>query len=303
MKKTYLTFDIETIVSGISRSSNYLAGVYLGAMFIANELKKRELKATFYISLSSKQKDINNNEYLEVVKWLVQSLAGYKNIKIEPHLHAFDLPMKFDCISDDFGSYSKEQQVDMLVFAKKFFKELNIDVSSFRPGGFRRNEFYYQSLKEANYQTSSILIKEQEPNIDMLTGGCSQSRPFTTDMGVVEYPVTSVKIKSMKGKVEVVNLSPDFFNIKSVSQYLENLDYINVNFHSFSIYINRLIRENHFGQKQNNIKFLFFENILNRLLNLGPLQLLNSNTIVKNTFVDWLDYIQTNNFETCFIGD
>ena len=55
MKKIYLTFDIETIVSGISRSENYLSGVYLASMFIAKELKIRDLKGTFFISLSSKQ--------------------------------------------------------------------------------------------------------------------------------------------------------------------------------------------------------------------------------------------------------
>ena len=73
MKKIYLTFDIETIVSGISRNTNCLAGVYLSSMFIAEELRKRSLKATFFISLSSKQNKINQSEYSDFLIWLIQS--------------------------------------------------------------------------------------------------------------------------------------------------------------------------------------------------------------------------------------
>ena len=49
MKKIYLTFDIETIVSGISKSKDHMAAVFLGAIFIANELAIRKQKATFSI--------------------------------------------------------------------------------------------------------------------------------------------------------------------------------------------------------------------------------------------------------------
>lgn len=73
MKKIYLTFDIETIVSGLGFNSNYLGGVYLGAMYIAQQLRERNLKDTFFVSLSSKMDEIPNKEYQRVVDWLFKS--------------------------------------------------------------------------------------------------------------------------------------------------------------------------------------------------------------------------------------
>ena len=60
-----------------------------------------------------------------------------------------------------------------------------------------------------------------------------------------------------------MNLSPDFFKLSSVEVYLRELNYVNINFHSFSIYLNRLIRENLDGLFRKNISFLLFENTLN----------------------------------------
>ena len=303
MKKTYITVDIETIVSGISKNTNYLAGVYLGAMFIAHELKKRHLKATFFISLSSKQESIDNSEYLDLIRCLVLSLKSFENIKIASHLHAYKLPMNFDCPSDDFGAYNKEQQISMLLFSKKFFKDLGCDVDAFRPGGFRRNEFYYPALNDAGFKYSSILSKEGKPNINLITGELNKSSKIELHDGVLEYPVTSVELLSIKKKVEILNLSPDFLSIDSVKSHLESLDYLNINFHSFSIYLNRLVRENHTGIIWNNIRFLAIEKLLDFIANVLGMNTFNTNTIVKSSFIKWLDYLDENEYKTFFIGE
>lgn len=303
MKKTYITVDIETIVSGISKSTNYLAGVYLGAMFIANELKKRNLKATFFISLSSKQKSIDNGEYLDLIRCLVLSLKSFENIKIASHLHTYKLPMDFDCPTDDFGAYNKEQQVSMLLFSKKFFRELDCSVDAFRPGGFRRNEFYYSALNDAGFKYSSIMTKEGKPNINLVTGELNKSSEIELHDGVLEYPVTSVELLSIKKKIEVQNLSPDFLSIDSVKSHLDNLDYLNINFHSFSIYLNRLVRENHTGIIWNNIRFLAVEKLLDFIANVFGMHTFTANTIVKNSFINWLDYLKENDYKTFFIGE
>ena len=303
MKKIYLTFDIETIVSGISRSENYLSGVYLASMFIANELRLRDLKGTFFISLSSKQSNIDQNTYSEFIKWLIFSLKPYENIKIEPHIHALNLPVSFECNKDGFDNYNFEQQTELLIYSKNFFKEQGIKVNSFRPGGFKANKSYYESLAKAGFENSSILHKDKKANINLITGEIYENEIFKTDSGVIEYPVTSVKLKSIKGKTETLNLSPDFFKISSVENYIQDLNYININFHSFSIYLNRLLRENHNGQISKNLNFLFFENTLNKLLKYTSLQTIDTNTILSNELINWLDYIKKHNFDTYFIGE
>lgn len=303
MKSVYLTFDIETIVSGLSKSDNYIAGVYLGSMYIAEQLRIRNQKGTFFISLSSKQSAINQGKYLDCIKWLVQSLESYDNIRIAPHLHAYRLPMQFPCTTDDFGSYSESQQIDMLGYSREFFHELGIDCDSFRPGGFKRNEHYYNALKKAGFKYSSTLIKDNVATVDLINNKHQNLQPYYSSNGIKEYPVTSVRLKSIKGKIELVNLSPDFMSISSVAEQLMPLEYINVNFHSFSVYLNRLTRENHKGQLCNNIKFLFFEKVLNKILNKTSLQTINTNTIVKNSLVDWLDFFYNHQVKTKFIGE
>lgn len=303
MKKVYLTFDIETIVSGFSRSGNYLSGVYLSTMCIAEELRKRDLKGTFYISLSSKQDNLNQYEYFSFLKWLIHSLKSYDNIKLEPHIHALNIPMNFKTRNDEFSKYDVRQQTELLLFAKTFFSNEYIKVSSFRPGGFNSNNSYYDSLKNAGYLYSSLLRKDLDINIDLLSGRVLQSREFVTENGIIEYPVTSVKIKSIKGTVEILNLSPDFFTIESVKDHIRELEYVNVNFHSFSFYINRLIRENHNNQLFENIKFFFFENVLNKILNKLSIQTINTNTVIAQEYIKWFDFIKTENYKTLFIGE
>lgn len=303
MKKIYLTVDIETIVSGISRSENYLAGVYLASMYMAEELRKRDLKATFFISLSSKQAGIDQKEYTECVKWLIHSLSSYDNIKIEPHIHAYNLPVTFECKEDAFNKYNQVQQTELLTFARDFFNNEGVKVESFRPGGFSANDSYYNSLFDAGYKNSSLLQKDKKVNMDMTTGEIFEAEVYKNQSGIIEYPVTSVRIKSIKNKIEIVNLSPDFFKLSSVENCIRDLNYININFHSFSIYLNRLIRENHNDLFKNNVKFLLFENILNKLLRPTSIQTINTKTIVCKEFVTWIDFIKNNKYDTFFIGE
>lgn len=303
MKKIYLTFDIETIVSGFSKSSNYLSGVYLSAMTLADELYKRNLKATFYISLSSKQDNLSQTEYFEFLKLLIRSLKSYHNIQIEPHIHALNIPMNFETRNDEFNKYDVNQQTELLKFAKSFFIKQGINVKSFRPGGFNANDSYYDALKNADYKYSSLLRRDLNINIDLLNGKVIQSSEFLTENGIIEYPVTSVKIKSIKGNIEILNLSPDFFTLESIKDQFVELNYVNINFHSFSFYINRLIRENHKNQFWENVKFFFFENNLNKILNKFSIQTINTNTVIANEYIKWLNFIKEENFNTFFIGE
>ena len=304
-KKLYLTFDIETIVSRLSYNPTFHASVFLGGLYIAKELKKRNLKGTFYISLSPKAKEIPFSDYIETIILLVKCLKPFDNIQIEPHVHAYALPVSFDCKEDKFSAYSKQEQVELLTWAKDFFQKHGIEVKNFRPGGYNVNESYYEALKETGFVSSSVLFKKEDYlNIDMLSGATKDYFPFVTDQGVWEYPVTSVKIKSIKpGVTEIVNLSPDFFTIDSVKDYIEQLDYVNINFHSFSIYNNRLARENHKGQLFNNIMFVIFEKWTNRLLRLKNMETINHNTIFAKEFIRWLDYIKNKGYTTYFIGE
>lgn len=303
-KKVYLTFDIETIVSKLSYNPTYYASVIMGGLDIAWELKKRNLKGTFYISLSPKAKEIELESYLNGIKLLVACLKPFDNIKIEPHIHAYNLPMNFSTEVDQFSTYSEDEQFELLKWSKEFFEDLDVEVANFRPGSYSANSSYYNALLRAEFKTSSLLLKEQTVNIDLIEGKVFETPPFKTDNGVVEYPVTSVKIKTVKnGKIEIINLSPDFLTIASVADHIKKLDYVNINFHSFSMYNNRLARENHQGQLKNNFKFVFFEKWINMILRKFGVETINHNTIFRKEFLRWLDHIENKNYDTYFIGE
>ena len=304
MKKIYLTFDIEVLTSKLSFNPVYWSSVYLGAIYIANELNKRNLKGTFFLSLSTKTSIINHNEYVECLDLLIQSLKQYPNISLQPHLHAFNIPVDFLCLKDKFSSYNYEQQVVLLEWAKQFFDLRGIEANHFRPGGYSINDSYYDALSRAGFLSSSLLLKNENVNINTLTGKCNDIFPFQTKNDIWEYPVTSILVKSIKrGKQEIVNLSPDFFTIDSVKQYIEQISYININFHSFSIFNNRLARENHNHQRKNNLKFLFLEKPINKILRQNHIETLHHNTIFKHELINWLDYFKENKYETFFIGE
>ena len=222
------------------------------------------------------------------------------------HIHAYNLPVSFECKEDEFSKYNKSQQKELLNWSKAFFENQGIIVENFRPGGYNVNESYYQALAESNFNTSSVLLKDEGStiNIDLTNGEIAESSPYLTKSGVTEYPVTSVKVKSIKpGKIEIVNLSPDFFRIESVREQMERLSYININFHSFSMFNNRLARENHKGQMLNNFGFLFFEKWINRLLRLKKIETINHKTLFKAELLKWIDHIHRKGYETYFIGE
>jgi hypothetical protein len=302
MKKIYLTFDIETIISRISYNPNFYTNVFLGTIFLADELKKRDLKATFFISLSPKCDDIPFEEYFEKIESLIEILKGYKNLNLQPHLHMKNTPFDFDTKSDKFADYSFDEQYQALKWAKEVFEKHGIEADSFRPGTYSANPQYYQALEQAGYKYSSIM--KQEPfHINTLTNSLNIETPYTTEFNIIEYPVTSVRIKSIKNKEETINLSPDFFTYESMKKYIEDANYLNINFHSFSIFTNRFARENLNGIMGNNIKYLLFEKPLIKILKLFNYEVINHNTLFKGEFIKWMNQLQKAPEECYFIGE
>jgi len=302
MKKIYLTFDMETIVSKLSFNPNIYTNLMLGSLYIAKELEKKALKATFFISLAPKTNVVDTDEYIENAKMLIRALTSYKNIKLQPHIHMKNLPLSFETKSDLFSDYTLEQQVEALTWAKEIFIECGVnEVDSFRPGSYSANEQYYEALKQAGYKYSSIM-KKDHVHYDMIQDQLNTETPYKTSQDIIEYPVTSLLIKSVKGKEEIINLSPDFFTYKSISKIFERSEYINVNFHSFSIFTNRLARENHAHQFRENIKYFFFEKPLIKIFKYYGFELINHNTLFKKSFDNWLKKLEKNNANTYLIG-
>jgi len=303
MKKIYLTFDMETIVSRLSFNPNIYTNLMLGSLYIAKELEKKALKATFFISLAPKTDVVDTQEYIENAKMLIRALNTYKNIKLQPHIHMKNLPLSFDTPSDLFSDYTLEQQVEALTWAKNIFNECGVkEIDSFRPGSYSANEQYYNALTQAGYKYSSIMIKENI-HYDMITQEVTTQVPYKTDQGIIEYPVTSLRFKSIKGKEETINLSPDFFTYNSIKEVFEKSNYINVNFHSFSIFTNRLARENHPKQLINNLKYFFFEKPLIKVLKLCNFELINHQTLFKTSFDNWLVQLEAYKNSTYVIGE
>ncbi len=300
-KKFYLTFDIETIVSRLSGNPNFYSNILLGSLYIAEELERRGLKATFFISLSSKTNSISNKAHLEQMNLLLKLLSNFKNIKLQPHLHVLGLPLSFETSNDAFSSYTLEEQIEILKWGKQYFEKFDIEVDTFRPGSYKNNENYYLALQEAGYKYSSLLLSDI--HINAVDDCFSPTEPFQAEHNIIEYPVTSVGINSIKNKYETVNLSPDFFTLDSMSKYIDQMNYVNLNFHSFSIFNNRLARENHPGQLGNNFKYFFFEKQIVKLLKQFEIETINKNTIFKDELIVWLDYLEKNNTQTFFIGE
>lgn len=303
MKKIYLTFDMETIVSRLSFNPNIYTNLMLGTLYIAKELEKKNLKATFFISLAPKTDLVDTDEYIENAKMLIRALVSYKNIKVQPHIHMKNLPLSFKTKNDLFSDYTLEQQTEALVWAKNIFLECGVDdVDSFRPGSYSANEQYYEALSKAGYHYSSIMKKENV-HYNMIRHELSTEGPYKTPQGITEYPVTSLLIKSIKGKEELLNLSPDFFTYESISEVFQKSDYINVNFHSFSIFTNRLARENHPNQLLSNLKYFFIEKPLIKILKAMDFELINHNTLFRKSFDNWLVALEAYHAQTYFIGE
>jgi hypothetical protein len=209
--------------------------------------------------------------------------------------------MEFSTFEDRFDRYDGKQQQKLLNWAKEFFLNYNIEVNLFRSGGFYYNEDYYENMKPAGYLMSSLLFRNESANINLINKQTLSNKPRIVD-GIIEFPVSSVKVKSIKGKEEVVNLSPEFFTLESVKNYFEKLDYININFHSFSLLVPKLIRENHKFLILRNLKFLILERPLNIILNKIGITPIYNNAVLKRELFNYLDYFEKNKdkFESKF---
>ena len=302
-KKIYLTFDIETIMARKSASNDYYTAVFLGALFLAEELKQRDLKATFFISLSPKTLDISYVAYSRCIELLLGVLKQYDNLLLAPHIHALNLPVDFECSFDYFSKYTYDQQVSLLYFAKEFFMKRGICTDVFRPGGFLVNDSYYKALNTAGFKYSSVMLRDKQPVENMITGEIEPILPYLASGDVVEYPLTSVFLKSIKQKKELLNFSPDFFSLSSIKYVFENLEYVCLNYHSFSVFLNRFLRENHKGQNYHNLMYLLFKRNLDKFLAKYSIYTRNDDTMTKNELIRWFDYIVANNYQTYFIGE
>jgi hypothetical protein len=302
-KKVFISFDIETVVSKFSKNFDYKVTILQGALEIAKLLEEKKIKATFFISLSPKAKDKDIYKYLSEIRLLVRCLKGFEYVDMQPHLHALNIPVSFKCDSDSFDDYTLDQQVELLKWAKNFFLELGVDVSGFRPGGFNNGRFYYKALQLAGYSFSSTLNTKSH-NIDLISREIDKFDAYSSINGIKEFYVTSVNIKSIKlGLIETINLSPDFFTYRSVEPYIKRLDSININFHSFSMYSNRLARENHTNQLANNIKYILLQKPVQRICNMLGMGNYIKKTIFRDELENWLCEFQKMQYKTFFYSE
>jgi len=303
MKKIYLTFDIEPLVNKKSFNPTVYNSILAGGVFIAKELEKRNLKGTFYISLSRKTSALDQQIFEDGLDILLRTLTQFDNILVQPHLHAYGLPMSFSTENDLFGEYSLDQQIEMLDWARRKLENYGYKVESFRPGTYSRNMQYYEALKSSGYIYSSLLNTDDNSiNIDCINKTIKETVPEMINE-IIEFPVTSVKLKSIKGKVETINLSPDFLTMESMDGYFQKLNYININFHSFSVFTNKFLRENHKNVWLHNFKYFFWNKPMHTFLRIQKIEAIEHDTVLKKEFLKWIDYIQSQNYNTYFIGE
>ena len=303
MKKVLrLTYDLETVTTGFSLSADLWHGVMMGAIILARELEKRDLKATFFLSLSRKTALIPTKNFEEMLDALVSSLRGFKNVQLQPHVHAFGLPVDFQCKSDFFSDYSVEQQMKLLEYSKDFFKRHGLQATAFRPGGYHLTDQYYQVLARCGIKVSSVLDTALPPHIDLIENKINNVKAEFERNGVREFPVTAVRVRSVKRKIETLNLSPDFFALETVKEYMDKLPSMTINAHSFSMFIPRLMRETHKGQTAYNLKFMIFTRMLNKLMIKRGVYPMYSETMAGRENMRWLDYFAEQNYQTEFLG-
>ena len=299
MKRTLrLTYDLETVTTGFSLSADYWHGVMLGTLALARDLEERGLKATFFLALSRKTALISQKEFLKMLETLISSLRGFQNIQLQPHIHAFDLPVGFACKSDYFSDYSEVQQMEMLAYAKRFFSNHGLNATAFRPGGYHLTDQYYRVLAKSGFTASSVLDTSLPPHIDLVDGKINAVDHEFNRNGIREVPVTAVRINSIKHKVETVNLSPDFFALETIREQMEQLQSLTINAHSFSMFIPRLMRETHKGQTAFNMKFMLFERPFNRFLVKRGIYPMYKDTMAGKENIRWLDYFAEQNYDT-----
>ena len=205
-------------------------------------------------------------------------------------MHCLNLPLDYANKSDYFNDYSRTEQIEILGFGKRFLEDLDILVESFRPGGFKQNDYYYDVLKEVGYRFSSTLSKDIAPNINLVTGEINQTFD-TNHNGIVEFPVTSVYLNSVKGGHEIINLSPDFFEVESVYSEIKRLEKIVLNFHSFSLYHSRPVREVFQNRRKESLKHMIREFIIKKLAHRFQSDILTE-TIYQESLNNWVSTLE-----------
>lgn len=288
----YNTVDIEITDHRLSYSENLESNILLPYIKLAETFSQQGIKSTFFLSIAPKSRTLDWREYdrcLDLVCRINRAnFAEY--IDIQPHMHCLNLPLSFTDKSDYFSDYNKEEQCEILKFGKRYLEDKGLDVRSFRPGGFRQNKHYYAVLKQAGFRYSSTLQPEREASIDLVNGRTSNS--FITEHdGVTEFPVTSVYLKSVKGGYEQINLSPDFFEYTSIADEVNKLDNIVLNFHSFSLYHSRPVRERFKRRRQETFKHLLREFLLKKLARTLQADIY-TNTIYRDSLEGWLEFLR-----------
>lgn len=286
----YFTVDVEITDHRLSYSENLDTQLTLPYFELAERFCEADVKATFYLSIAPKALGIDWNDYLRCLKRILRYNRNEfaSHIRIQPHLHCLNLPFDYCKGSDFFSDYTPEQQVEMLKLGRQICEDGGVEVTSFRPGGFKNSDDYYAALAEAGFAISSTMRLDRNPAIDLKSGAIDREHGvFEAAHGVIEYPVTSVHLHSVKGRDETINLSPDFFELASVGQQMRQLDYINLNFHSFSWYHGRPVRERFPNMRKETIKHLIREFVMKKLLK--PLDAdIVTDTIYREHFDQWL---------------
>ncbi len=292
MMNLYNTVDVEITDHWLSYSENLESNILLPYLRLAELFCEREIKTTFFVSIAPKSLGIDWADYdrcLDLVCRLNRAHFS-EYIRLQPHMHCLNLPLPFTDKSDFFSDYDADQQRQILAFGKRYLEDRGIAVDSFRPGGFRKNQHYYEVLEQAGYRYSSTLDPEREASIDLVTGTINDS--FVTEHGgILEFPVTSVHLESVKGGLDLVNLSPDFFAPEAIADEVRQLRDVVLNFHSFSLCHSRPVRERFPHRRRETLKHLLREFLLKRLARPLGVELLTT-TIYRDALEGWLELLQ-----------
>lgn len=298
----YNTVDVEITDHWLSYSENLETNILLPYIKLAELFCERAIKSTFFVSIAPKSLGIDWSDYdrcLDLVCRLNRAHFS-EYIRIQPHMHCLNLPLPFTDKSDYFSDYDAEEQCEILAFGKRYLEDRGLEVDSFRPGGFRKNEHYYEVLERAGYRYSSTLDPEREASIDLVTGAINDS--FVTEHdGILEFPVTSVHLESVKGGRDLVNLSPDFFIAEAIAGEVRQLRNVVLNFHSFSLFHSRPVRERFPRRRRETLKHLLREFLLKRLARPLGVELLTA-TIYRDSLESWLELLR-DDATWCWIGE
>ncbi len=284
----FFSVDVEITDHRLSYSENLDTNLLLPYVKLAEYLAQNEIKATFYLSIAPKALGISWDDYQRCLKQIIRiNQSVYSDyIRLQPHLHCLNLPFDYAKGSDFFLDYEPKQQVEMLKFSKHFMEDLGVEVDSFRPGGFKNSPTYYESLEEAGFLYSSTMRKDLKPAMDLVNKRVDKQHGIFKEGGITEYPVTSVFLNSVKGGEDTINLSPDFFEYEAIETYLKQMEFMVVNFHSFSLCHGRPVRELFQSRRKETFKHLVREFVLKKISKPFDVELV-TNTIYERQFYNW----------------